>query len=486
MHQFHIHSEEVYKYLPVREAITIIYEEELFFTENIKFINDHVQYSNRLNEEDMQLCIDILTKYNQEQEITCSDREYTLYYMTGEKKSNGLFIKGKRHGTHTFFFRNGSIREKIYFIHGERFGPSLSFNINGGLFSDRNFKQDKLHGIFVLYDSYERKLCSGEYKNGLKHGPYIEYFNNGSIYLKCHYIDNFIEGNFKKYYSNGKLNSNCNYKKGRKHGMQHLFTTRGVIVEKKSFQMGKKHGRQVYYSIIGDKHFICKTEMYAQGFLNGISKTFFNNGKVQKIIHYKGGQKNGIERIYKFDGDLYFSKRWKNGIEAEKLKLCKNEMNLRTFYETKNNVFLKTVPKAFLFGMMENESIPFKKSWDKQKLGNLLFENYCKKKKEEKESVDDSTDLFGNEIKNAVIGNDGGIYDLKSMKTLFQVENDRFINIQYHYVNNESVPNYPRMHNGKTLSTYYNLENLKNNNAIENRKELFDFLDTFEKKKILI
>ena len=91
-------------------------------------------------------------------------------------------------------------------------------------------------------------------------------------------------------------------------------------------------------------------------------------------------------------------------------------------------------------------------------------------------------DLFGNEIKSPVIGNDGAIYDLESMKTLFTKKNNRYLHISYGYENEESVPNYPRMENGKILSEYYTVEELdialkteKNPTLQELQKTLLNF-----------
>lgn len=64
-------------------------------------------------------------------------------------------------------------------------------------------------------------------------------------------------------------------------------------------------------------------------------------------------------------------------------------------------------------------------------------------------------DFFGNQIETPCLGNDGEIYDLKSMEYLFDKEdNGKFKNIKYIVKNGESTPDYPKMSNDIALSSF--------------------------------
>ena len=64
-------------------------------------------------------------------------------------------------------------------------------------------------------------------------------------------------------------------------------------------------------------------------------------------------------------------------------------------------------------------------------------------------------DLFGNEIETPCRGNDGEIYDLKSLEYLFEMnEVGEYRRINYIYQNGIRIPNFPIMSNGVRLSSY--------------------------------
>ena len=119
-----------------------------------------------------------------------------------------------------------------------------------------------------------------------------------------------------------------------------------------------------------------------------------------------------------------------------------------------------------------------------------LFDIYLNLEKKKTDHVDETCeeeenfDLFGNVIENPVVGNDGGIYDLKSMEYLFEKNNDSFVRIRGgHYESGIWVVDYPRMNQGKPLSKYYHHHDLKNHQmTIENRSDLLTSFNEFIKK----
>ena len=99
------------------------------------------------------------------------------------------------------------------------------------------------------------------------------------------------------------------------------------------------------------------------------------------------------------------------------------------------------------------------KRTSKKELQNILNNEHKKivELHSKNEMEEDNFDLFGNEISIPCYGDDNGIYDLSSMEYLFQKdEDDDFIHIPYKYNSeNERVPNFPVMNEGKPLTSFY-------------------------------
>ena len=181
------------------------------------------------------------------------------------------------------------------------------------------------------------------------------------------------------------------------------------------------------------------------------------------------------------NGVLKESIKWINGFLASDVMKKKFEMSFMIYLETNLLKHTVKIPKKFLIEYCQEKNLNPGKRLTKIELLKVLSKNH--KANKELTIEEDNIDLFGYEVQNPVIGSDGGIYDLESMKILFD-KNDKgeYKNIKNCYEGNSLVPNYPRGHNGNILKNFYTMQDLKKNSNIENAKELMQSLYQFIQK----
>lgn len=450
--------EKFYHHFRYEEFLSNMYEREIYHYENIQKIELMIN-NLELTQEEMNQSISIIMEYNAEVEKQQKKNGNQIFrYRTGEIKMKGCWKDGKKEGVHIWFEKDGKVREKITWKNNRRSGITKSFFPSGTLKSSRTF--------------YNNNLC----------GKFSTFYENGNVKDIYNFSKGIVSGNYKLFYHNGNIRVKGSIFQGEKHGVFCKYGMNGNILEKYNLVKGKLHGKLTKYM----EHVQNRIRLelnYCNGQLHGTEKIFFPDSRVAFECQYKMGKKDGLERRFTHDGNLIYKKKWKQGVEYEQLMITKYEMLLRQFYETKNMNVIDTIPKKFLESTCDNENLSVRKSWTKKQIVNALWENFNKQRKQTNVSNEyDTIDVFGLDIESPVIGNDGGIYDLKSMEHLFEKKNNEYINILYHYVNGILLPNFPRMENGNILSQYFDLNTLKTDTSIANRENLLQKLTLFNNK----
>jgi antitoxin component YwqK of YwqJK toxin-antitoxin module len=521
---------------PENEIIDSIYHNELYFPRNISFIHhcleNFLESTNSQNEECVKKCLHILQKMSEEKKILSVNGKYCLYYRQEDGKprilkESGLLYNNHERGVRRYYNRNGFCTAKISIKNhqctsAEYYDLPSSYTLlrtgaRTGIFenkSPRDFKEVhlfrngkvylvkrlvnlRLYGWKVWQKiPYSKDQRNGMYKLFQVNGP-----NAGKTLAALSFRSGNLDGKSRLYDTDGSLQIMASYKRDEVHGMVKIYTKSkyyGISLRQQvSFFQGKKHGKALFYSAcpmaneneyfsktglsVGDedKNYLNEIRTYKNGVLHGATN-YYHYNNLKRTINYEQGFLNGLEKIFELDefGAVVAMsiKKWKNGIALEEFVEAKNSMNLRLLLETKNENLLKKIPISYLRTELEKKDLACKTSWTKKKLLDL-YQNLEKKENIACEAVDDSEeniDLFGNVIENPVIGNDGGIYDLKSMEYLFEKNNDSYVRIRGgHYESGIWVVDYPRMNQGKPLSKYFNQADLKNQEMeIENRNEL--------------
>ena len=122
------------------------------------------------------------------------------------------------------------------------------------------------------------------------------------------------EGVALSYHPNGKLAVEAPYKDGKLDGVFRSFDENGKLHETIGYLDGEEEGFSILYYENGKKK---SRETYRQGILNGMSEEWDENGKLIRQIPYENGQIHGVVKIYddmgKVQEDMNFVHGIRNG-----------------------------------------------------------------------------------------------------------------------------------------------------------------------------
>jgi len=131
-----------------------------------------------------------------------------------------------------------------------------------------------------------QKMEEGFLTNGKKNGMWITYHpNSDRIKTITSYVDNTLEGPYLELSSRGQIEAKVTYSQNELHGPFVKY----------------KFGRPLELS------------NYNRGKLDGISKSYYNNGKLQKEIEFKDGVQDGVYKFYDDQGNTTLEYTYKNG-----------------------------------------------------------------------------------------------------------------------------------------------------------------------------
>ena len=111
-------------------------------------------------------------------------------FAGGQKKSEGLYEKGKPEGVWTWWFENG------------------------------------------------QKMMEGTFVNGKRNGVWNTWYPTGQIKSQGLYSDDLLNGAFVNWFSNGNLKQSGNYINDKLHGLQQLYNQQGLLIEENFFSNG--------------------------------------------------------------------------------------------------------------------------------------------------------------------------------------------------------------------------------------------------------
>jgi hypothetical protein len=221
-----------------------------------------------------------------------------------------------------------------------------------------------------------------------------------------------------------------------------------------NFKNNKKHGKGTRLRSDGD---ICYEGLFANDKRHGKGIKFPKRGN-REDVHYLKGVLHGPAIIYENDGKTIKTK----GKYMRNKFIDETLFSIRKFLETNDTTHLKKVTKECLASYVKNhfnETLSDRQS--KPEMIEMIANLHHKEQQKVSIKAEDLTeDLFGNTIETPCLGNDGEIYDLKSMIYLFEKKEDgTYRNINYIYKNGNSTPNYPVMTNGTRLTSYSIINN---------------------------
>ncbi len=245
------------------------------------------------------------------------------FYSNGQLKSLKTYKDSVLFGMQLFYSKNGHIqRAEIYDELGIKTGQgkvdSLSrkqgewtFFFDSGIKrSQGKFKDNKKTGNWIYYYENGKVFETGTYEDGYPVGQWTWYYPSEKILRVEHYVLGDKSGITYELSEQGDTIVKGNYKEGAKHGK--WFYKIGDEYSTGKYYFGQKIDTwKVYY--YPEMRLKCKTE-YVDGKKDGRHRCYYLNKKLKEIGAYSNGKKSGKWTYYKPDGNIDYTAEYLRGV----------------------------------------------------------------------------------------------------------------------------------------------------------------------------
>ena len=154
---------------------------------------------------------------------------------------------------------------------------------DGNLFMRYNAVDNEVHGLRQIFDVNGNVWENSLFINGIEFGlKVLKSFDEDGFNREEMYDKNEATGTIRGYYSDGEIYFEEEYLKGEKIG-----------IWKEWYQNGQ-----------------VKWEKEYKGLLNGIYKTYHDNGNLSEEAFMENGLRNGAAKKYLYEGELILSEKW--------------------------------------------------------------------------------------------------------------------------------------------------------------------------------
>lgn len=137
---------------------------------------------------------------------------YSSYYPTGQKYSEGKLTNGLLNGSYTTYHLNGNVYQK---------GEML---------------EDYWHGSYTEYDENGNVKMKGTYEEGTLNGYYQTFFDNGKMEKQSWLDDGNIEQTWREYYPDGGISDEYYYTNQQANGVAKHFTPTGELYSEEIYK----------------------------------------------------------------------------------------------------------------------------------------------------------------------------------------------------------------------------------------------------------
>jgi antitoxin component YwqK of YwqJK toxin-antitoxin module len=263
--------------------------------------------------------------------------EYKEWFANGVLKINAEVIEGSADivngaerswvfdGNCEAWDENGKLEARIIYNKGVLEGNSLYYHPNGNIWKSIPYVQNKINGLVQIFESDETLLQSYLYQNGKKEGKSIRYWDCDRVAAEEEYCEDYLY-NGRYYNPCGEciaevLNGNGIRALFGKEGIAELQTYKNGIVEGEIKQLDRygrvcclyhmknddKHGEEVFYydAVRLQPNLTPKLSItWFEGKIQGISKTWYDNGVQESQREISNNKKNGHSTAWYQDGSL--------------------------------------------------------------------------------------------------------------------------------------------------------------------------------------
>jgi antitoxin component YwqK of YwqJK toxin-antitoxin module len=159
-------------------------------------------------------------------------------------------------------------------------------------------------------DSLESKQVSNQMNDrGLKTGHWTE--RSGEFTSTGIYLDGLKDGTWETYYSGNMISKLETFAAGQMDGIQIQFDKKGKVTGIEHYTKNKLDGLALTYSPYSSQ--VLKEQRFRDGMLDGLYRSYYDNGKIQEEAFYLHNQKNGPSKWFSREGRLIAIYNYRDG-----------------------------------------------------------------------------------------------------------------------------------------------------------------------------
>jgi antitoxin component YwqK of YwqJK toxin-antitoxin module len=280
------------------------------------------------------------------------DGEATIWDDQGQIQASIPYQNGMLEGVSTYYYPTGAIQKKSLFRQNRLEESELEFYPDGQLFSKTAYRLGIKNGESIGFWPKNQPRWIEVYQAGLLLKG--EYFGADGAQLS-----EVNEGfGFQVIFQDTLVSHMVEYRRGQAEGLIKKFSNTGELKTAYRVKHGLKHGEEVEYYSQHEKEE--KTQEYLpklsiswdNNIINGIVKTWYNNGSLQSQKEYARNKKNGSSIAWYRDGGLMYMEEYEedrlmNGQyykknQKESVSSISNGNGIATLYD-EQGVFLRRV-----------------------------------------------------------------------------------------------------------------------------------------------
>ncbi len=184
----------------------------------------------------------------------------SMYFETGELRSETTYKNGLRNGVYKVYYRDGKIAEEGAYSDGKLSGRVRQNRIDGSPAED---------------------TC---YSGGKKSGPRTRYFESGQIAS----IEDFQDDSqvaIRYYFENGQIRYSKEWSDFEKNKIRQ-YTDRGIQLSDVEYSSEVRHGRELIYN---DSGILFSDGQFVYGAPIGEHRCYWENGQLKLALNYENG-----------------------------------------------------------------------------------------------------------------------------------------------------------------------------------------------------
>ncbi|MFN0064848.1 MAG: toxin-antitoxin system YwqK family antitoxin, partial [Chlamydiales bacterium] len=230
-----------------------------------------------------------------------------------------------------------------YYNKGELEGNARYYHPNGGVWKIIPYAKNQIHGMQKIFLPSGEIFQTTEYVNGAKEGHATRYWDISHIAFHEKYIEGSLEegtyydreGKVVSGIKNGKgfraifgretLERLEEFQGGKEEGSVRIFDEEGRVVCTYQVKEGEKHGEELSYYDNSEKPKLLLT--WNKGVLQGIMKTWYENGNLESQREVSQNQKSGLLTAWYENGALMLVEEYDqdNLLKGEYFRLGEKE-----------------------------------------------------------------------------------------------------------------------------------------------------------------